>query len=439
MTPAIAADPAADLRRALTNREPLVWPNPRRQPAAAALSNAAVTPHDLEEAEARWRRFAPLLEWLFPELAPARGRIDSPLEPVAEPLARAILGRAPGRLLVKADDRLPLTGSVKARGGIFEVLCHAEAVALGAGLVIPDADYRALAEAPARRLFAAHTIVVGSTGNLGYSVGLMARALGFSAEIHMSHDAKAWKKERLRRIGATVVEHRGDYSAAVASARLAAAADPWRYFVDDEDSIRLFLGYACAAGDLARQLADLGIAVGPGRPLVVYLPCGVGGAPGGIAFGLKSLFGDDCLAVFVEPVEAPSMLVQLASGLDRSVSVAEFGLSGRTEADGLAVAAASMLVARTAGGLIDACVTETDVAMRGWAVRAWREGGLKLEVSAASALAAARRIASSGLLADRIGRAATHVLWTTGGAQVPQAEFEAMLDRCEADVRGSAG
>lgn len=400
---------------------PTVWRNPTTCPAAEILPGLAYGLAEVTEAEARWRRFDPLLAQLFPDLE--TGRIDSALLTLAPEVAAQVAGFAGARVMVKADHDLPVTGCIKARGGVYEVLVQAEALGLREGLLRSGETYARLAEPKARDRFAAHTIAVGSTGNLGFSVGVMARALGFAVEVHMSHDAKAWKKRRLREIGARVVEHAGDYGSAVAAARTAFADRPDAHFVDDESSVDLFLGYAAAAFDLQRQLRAAGVRVDVDNPLYVYLPCGVGGAPGGVTLGLKLLYGDAVRCVFVEPVAAPCLLVQLAVGLDRPVSVYDIGLDNRTAADGLAVSQASMLVAGTVGPLIEAVVTVADDALFTALRDLWQQAGLRLEPSAAAAFVAV----APYLTASPEARRGTHVVWTTGGALLPEAEFRAAL------------
>jgi D-serine dehydratase len=391
----------------------------------------------VDDAELHLRRFAGLLMQLYPELAMAGGIIESPLHK-AEALQRECgAGLSPaGQWWIKCDHALPVAGSIKARGGIYEVLLHAEELALRAQVIGPHQERRALASAAARDLFARHQVVVGSTGNLGLSIGIMAAALGFRATVHMSADAKAWKKQRLRARGVEVVEHEGDFAAAVAAGREQAKAAPNAYFVDDEHSLRLFLGYSVAAPRLVRQLAEHAIKVDDEHPLFVYLPCGVGGAPGGITFGLRAVFADHVHCFFAEPVAAPCMLIRLSSLRDAPVLVSEVGLDGRTEADGLAVGRASELAARLIRPLISGGFTVPDDDLFEH-VHMLRCEGLQIEPSAAAGFRGPRWLLESeqgrqyleahGLTHKM--RAATHILWTTGGALVPEEEHRKFEER----------
>ncbi|WP_213662745.1 D-serine ammonia-lyase [Stutzerimonas stutzeri] len=412
------------------------WFNPAIAPTATALADVGLTAEDVAAASARLQRFAPYLAKVFPETAAAGGIIESPLVPLPT-LGRQLLDEigvaAGGALWLKADNQLPISGSIKARGGIHEVLKHAEDLALQAGLIRPGDDYAALASDAARAFFGRYRIAVGSTGNLGLSIGIVSARLGFQATVHMSADARQWKKDRLRASGVTVVEYASDYSVAVAQGREQAASDPNCYFVDDENSPQLFLGYAVAAERLARQFEQAGILVDAEHPLFVYLPCGVGGGPGGVAFGLKLAFGDAVHCLFAEPTHSPCMLLGVYSGLHDAVSVQDFGIDNVTAADGLAVGRPSGFVGRAMQRLIDGYYTVTDEALSRLLASAWELEQVRLEPSALAGMPGLQRVLRAPDYLQRIGvdparlARATHLVWGTGGSMVPEAEFAAYL------------
>src|SRR5699024_10199035 len=188
----------------------------------------------------------------------------------------------------------------KGCGGIYERLKYAEELAVEYALIDDAQDYAQFAAERFREVFRRYTVVCASTGNRGLSIGIMSAQLGFEVDIHMSVDAKEWKKTLLREYGVKVIGHEDDYSKAVEAGRDEAMKRDDFYCVDDEDSDTLFLGYDVSALRLKNQLTEAGIEVDADNPLYVYLPCGVGGAPGGITFGLKEVFGDDVHPVFAD-------------------------------------------------------------------------------------------------------------------------------------------
>lgn len=416
------------------------WFNPDIRGAAEGLAEVGMSPADIQDAADRLKRWAPYLALVFPEARPTAGILESPL--VAVPAMQQALenrrGREiPGQLWAKLDSHLPISGSIKARGGVYEVLKHAEDLALAEGLITLEDDYRKLASDEAREFFSRHRVAVGSTGNLGLSIGVMSAQLGFTVSVHMSADAREWKKERLRSHGVDVVEYDSDYSAAVEQGRREAEADPRTHFVDDENSPTLFLGYAVAGARLAGQLQALDVRVAEDSPLIVYLPCGVGGGPGGVAFGLKAIFGDAVRCLFVEPTHSPAMLLGMMTGLHDEVSVQDFGIDNVTAADGLAVGRPSAFVGKRMQRLIDGCLTVSDDEMfRNVALLAESEG-FGVEPSSSTAFAGPLRVLAedasgyrdrAGLTPERLKKA-THLAWITGGSMVPEEEMEEWISR----------
>ena len=426
------------LIRELVDLQETSWFNPATAPTAEALGDVGLTAADVADASARLVRFAPYIMRAFPETVASSGIIESGIQPL--PALQELLKErygletGGGALWLKTDSHLPISGSIKARGGIYEVLKHAEDLALAGGLLQTGDDYAQLDSDKARAFFGQYKIAVGSTGNLGLSIGIMSARLGFQATVHMSADARQWKKDKLRSHGVTVVEYASDYSVAVAEGRKQAESDPSCHFVDDENSTSLFLGYAVAAERLQGQLAAAKIVVDAEHPLFVYLPCGVGGGPGGVAFGLKLAFGDAVHCIFAEPTHSPCMLLGVYTGEHDAVSVQDFGIDNVTAADGLAVGRASGFVGRAMQRLLDGYYTVSDEELYRLLALMERSEGLRLEPSALAGVPGMARVlgepqgyrARAGLSAERLARA-THLVWGTGGGMVPPAEMEVYL------------
>jgi len=390
----------------------------------------------IRAAQNRMLRFMPYIEKVFPETSERKGIIESELIelPNLRKFVKEQYTSFAGRVMLKDDAHLPIAGSVKARGGIYEVLVHAESLASKAGLLSPTDNYSIVDSELFKELFGKHTIQVGSTGNLGLSIGIMSARLGFKVIVHMSADAKQWKKDLLRQNGVTVVEYSSGYSSAVEQGRKMSAEDPNSYFIDDENSENLFLGYATAALRLKIQLFKQGIAVDEQHPLFVYLPCGVGGAPGGITYGLKQIFGDFVHCFFAEPVCSPCFTLGMASGEKSNISVYDIGLDGMTVADGLAVGRASSLVCDAMSTLVSGSYTVSDDNLMKYMKQLYETEGIFLEPSACAGIHGLM-LQGNGFMEKYInGRGlqdcmagSTHIVWGTGGGLVPEDIRKAML------------
>lgn len=422
---------------------PVTWINPSHK-QMAKITSLPVNRQDMEDAAKLWQRFAPYLAKAFPELEQSKGIIESPLKEIAA--MKAALNQSQpiqltGRLLLKCDNELPVVGSIKARGGIFEVLHYAEQLALESGLLHENDNYEVLTQERFYKFFQQYSIGVGSTGNLGLSIGTISARLGFQVTVYMSSDAKEWKKKLLREKGAKVVEFAGDFGEAITAGRQKTIADPKGYFVDDENSQYLFLGYSVAAFRLKKQLDELKIPVDRDHPLFVYSPCGVGGSPGGVAFGLKQVFGDNVHCFFAEPTHSPSVLVGLVTGKMEKISVQDLGIDNCTEADGLAVGRPSAFASAISKLLISGDYTLTDDELFKLLYQLGKTENIFVEPSATAGLIGPYRISADtdyiqNLHIDRAN--ITHIAWATGGALVPKKDMEAFYlkgkDLCQVRV-----
>ena len=416
--------------------EEVVWFNPNITTLKEGLPYVGLDAANIKDASERLKRFAPYLMKAFPETAASNGIIESSvvgIDKMKSCLEAQYDTQILGRLMLKKDSHLPISGSIKARGGIYEVLTHAEKLAIEAGLLSESDDYSKLASEELRQFFQQYSIAVGSTGNLGMSIGIMSAKLGFSVSVHMSADAREWKKNKLRSHGVNVVEYEQDYGVAVEQGRKEAEKDPTCFFIDDENSQTLFLGYSVAGERLKQQFDEMGIVVDSNHPLFVYLPCGVGGGPGGVAFGLKMAFGDHVHCIFAEPTHSPCMLLGVHTGLHDDIAVQDLGIDNITAADGLAVGRASGFVGRAMERLLDGYYTITDERMYHHLGELSELEDIRLEPSALAGMVGAVHVSNDRDYQERMQFTeeklsnATHLVWATGGGMVPEEEMSAYL------------
>ncbi len=409
----------------------VVWINPMLTDFEKVNKALPLSLKDINDAEERLKRFAPFIKKAFPDTIETNGLIESPLKEISA--MKTLLNdkynsNIEGRLFLKMDSHLAAAGSVKARGGIYEILKYAETLALNADKIKINDNYEKFADKEFKDFFSQYSIHVGSTGNLGLSIGIISAVLGFKVNVHMSSDAKQWKKDLLRSKGVNVIEYTGDYSQAVKKGRSLAQKDPMSYFVDDENSQNLFLGYAVAAKRLQLQLEKQDIKIDVKHPLFVYIPCGVGGAPGGITFGLKQIYKNDVYIFFIEPVQACCMALGMITKLHDKICVQDIGLNGQTEADGLAVSRPSKFVGKTIEKLLAGEFTIDDSKLYKYMKNLSDSEDIFIEPSSCAAFIAPEKIFKSKVSKDFLVNHnlinhqsnITHIVWATGGSLVPK-------------------
>lgn len=411
--------------------EEIIWLNPDYSSYDKAVEEIDLSMEDINDAEDRLKRFAPFIMKKFPETISVNGMIESPLEEIENMkvnLNQNNKADFKGRLFLKEDNNLAIAGSVKARGGIYEILKYSEDLLLKNNLITKNDNYEKIADSKIKNFFSEYSIHVGSTGNLGLSIGIISAALGYHVTVHMSMDAKQWKKDLLRSKGVNVMEYASDYSKAVEEGRKLSEKNPKSYFVDDENSVNLFLGYSVAAKRLVKQLEDRKIKIDKEHPLFIFIPCGVGGAPGGITFGLKKMFKDNVHCFFVEPTEAPCVLLGMMTKLNNSISVQDIGLTGKTCADGLAVGRPSKFVGKIMKRLLSGDITVPDNKLYDYMRELLNSENIFIEPSSCAAFHGIVKLNTDPVfknylekndLLDKMENSYS-IAWATGGSLVPE-------------------
>jgi threonine dehydratase len=203
------------------------------------------------------------------------------------PVAEADPGTfAPADAVLLKLEYMQHTGSFKARGAFNRILAAAEA-----------------GELPSEGVIAA------SGGNAGLGVAHAARTLQVPAEVWVPTTTPRVKVAKLERLGATVVQHGGEYAEAYDGATKR-ATDTDALFCHAYDQPEVCAGQGTVGLELAEQVA--------GELDTVILAVGGGGLMAGVATALHGI----ARVVAVEPRTIPTLHAALAAGAPIDVEVA---------------------------------------------------------------------------------------------------------------------
>jgi threonine dehydratase len=258
----------------------------------------------------------------------------TPLDPAPPTLAPGV------RLLLKREDTHEL-GAFKWRGALPSLERYRDA--------------------------GASAVITASTGNHGAATAWAAQRVGLRAVVYVPDRVSEAKARLLEQLGAELRPTGADLDEAKDAARADAERDGLPFFEDGAEPAQ-FDGYAAIGHELIDQLGE--------PPALTIVPVGNGALLIGVARGL-----DGAKALGVVSKAAPVMALSVEAGRPVESDLSE------TFADGMAVRVAVPLAVDELVRLGTSFVQVSERAIAK-AVGAFAAGGIRVEGSAAAALAA---------------------------------------------------
>jgi threonine dehydratase len=218
-------------------------------------------------------------------------------------------------------------------------------------------------------------VVCVSAGNFGQGVAYAARALDIPSIVFCSTRANRGKVERMRALGAEVIEHGEDFDTARGASEAYAAEHEAELLVDGDDA-RISTG----AGTLALELTDAADRGDLPMPAVVAVPVGNGALLNGVGSWLRAA-APSCRVLGVQAVEADAMTRSWHAG--RPIDTA----SADTYADGIASRVAIPRAVGWMTGRVDDMITVTEAQLRDAQAVLTEATGITVEGAAAASWA----------------------------------------------------
>jgi threonine dehydratase len=217
-------------------------------------------------------------------------------------------------------------------------------------------------------------VVTASTGNFGQGAAYAGRSRGFPVTVCTPLGVNPSKLDRIRSLGATVIEAGGTGREAKQAARAYTAERPERVFIEDGRDPRIAEGAGSIAVELLREH----------RPDTIVVPVGDGALITGIAHWVKE-FAPATRILGVCATGAPSVLNSFRSGRPTPTERAD------TIAEGIAVNDPIDVSVDRLRALVDDIVLVDDADLIDAMRLAMSTLGLALEPAGAAGLAAISR------------------------------------------------
>jgi threonine dehydratase len=225
------------------------------------------------------------------------------------------------------------------------------------------------------RIGPARPVVCASAGNFGQGVAYAARALGIPAVVFCSTLANRGKVERMRALGARVVESGEDFDAARGASEAFVAENDAELLVDGDD-VRISTGAATLALEVTEAVAAGDILA----LAVTSVPVGNGALINGVGSWLR-LAAPDCRVLGVQAEGADAMTRSWRANAPIDTDVAA------TYADGIASRIAIPTAVELMAGRVDDMVTVSEDALREAQALLTGELGVTVEGAAAASWA----------------------------------------------------
>ena len=218
-------------------------------------------------------------------------------------------------------------------------------------------------------------VVCVSAGNFGQGVAYVARAIGVPAVVFCSTRANRAKVDRMRALGATVIEVGADFDDAREASETWAAAHDAELLVDGDDP-RISTGAATLALEVTDAVADGALPA----PVIASVPVGNGALLNGVGSWLRAV-APDCRVLGVQAELADAMTRSWRAGRPIDTD------SAATYADGIASRVAIPRAVELMAGRVDDMVAVSEAALREAQALLTEELGVTVEGASAASWA----------------------------------------------------